>query len=312
MEAAAILLATVCMGFVARKGKLKIERRLELLAVSYLVTVLVGILAGWFWLTPGIARFMLPRADSLLFPYAFLLIQLYGASLLELRMDGRFATTCLLAVLAILLPLCNYIAVLLFPAMILWLDPQVRLDRFLVTGFDRLWESIPAIPISRIAAGLCGLGILGSFLLLISSADELWNFRIPPGPDETACNDAQVWARDHTPREAAFLVPPEGCGFRVVSQRSSWGEWSDGNAMYFYPAFADTFLKRAAVLDQAPLPQGTGIIDSLAEAYKEQSWDRIREVATENKLDYIVQSSGAHYPAKPVYANATFAISRAK
>ena len=161
-------------------------------------------------------------------------------------------------------------------------------------------------------AGLCGLGILGSFFLLISSVDQLWNFHIPANPDETACCDAEVWARDHTPREATFLVPPEGCGFRVLSQRSSWGEWSDGNAMYFYPAFADTFLKRVAALDRAPVPQGTGIIDSLAEVYKKQSWDRLRAVANENKLDYIVQFGSARYPSEPVYANASFAIYRAR
>jgi hypothetical protein len=300
------------MCFVARKGGLKIERRLELLAVSYFFVMLVGILAGWFWLTPSIARFMPQRADSLLFPYALLLIQLYGASLFESGTDRRPAATCLLAVLAILLSLCNYAIILLLPAMILWLDPKARLDRFLAAVFGRFWKSIPAIPVSRIMAGLCGLGILVSFYLLISSVDQLWNFRIPPGPDESACYDAQVWARDHTPIEATFMVPPEGCGFRVFSQRTSWGEWSDGNAMYFYPAFADTFLKRVAVLDPAPVPQGTGIVDSLADIYKNQSWDRIRAVASENRLDYIVQFGSVQYPAKPVYANAAFAIYSAK
>jgi hypothetical protein len=310
--AATVLLASACMCFIARSAGLKIERRLELLGVSYLAVMLLGILAGWFWLTPNVARFMLPRADSLLIPYAFLLIQVYGAGLLELRTVRRPATTCLLAVLAILLPLCNYLVVLMLPVMILWLDPQARRERRFVAVLERFWQSTRAISISQIAAGLCSLGILGSFFLLISSVDQLWNFQIPANPDERACYDAEVWARDHTPREATFLVPPEACGFRVLSQRSSWGEWSDGNAMYFYPAFADTFLKRVAALDQAPVPQGTGIIDSLAEVYKRQSWDRIRAVANENKLDYIVQHRSAQYPSEPVYANAGFAIYKAK
>jgi hypothetical protein len=312
IEAATILLATACMCLIARRSGLKIERRLELLGVSYLIITLAGILAGWFWLTPNVARFMLPRADSLLIPYAFLLIQIYGANFLELRIVRRAATTSLLAVLAILSPLCIYLAVLLLPAMILWLDPKERLERFFEGVLERFWKPIPAISISRIAAELCGLGILASFFLLISSVDQLWNFQIPANPDESACYDAEVWARDHTPREATFLVPPEGCGFRVLSQRSSWGEWSDGNAMYFYPAFADTFLKRVAALDRAPVPQGTGIIDSLAEVYKKQSWDRIRAVANENKLDYIVQFRSARYPSEPAYANAGFAIYRAR
>jgi hypothetical protein len=312
IEAAVILLATACMCFVARRGGLKPERRLELLAVSYLIIVVAGILAGWFWLTPGIARFMLPRADSLLIPYAFLLIQLYGAQLLESRIDRGPATTCLLAVLAILSPLCIYVVVPLFFVAILSLDPKVRLERFFVAVFGRLWKPVPAIPVSRIVAAVCAVGILAGFFFLISSADQLWNFRIPPSDDESACYDAQLWARDHTPREASFLVPPVGCGFRIFSERSSWGEWSDGNAMYFYPAFADTFLKRVEILDPAAVPSGTDITDSVADTYQQQSWDRIQAVANENNLDYIVQSISAQYPAKPVYANAAFAIYSAK
>ncbi len=312
LQAALILLAAACMCFLARRGGLKIENRLELVAVSYLMVTLAGILAGWFWLTPGIARFMLPRADSLLIPYAFLLIQLYGASLLESRIAREPLIASLLAFASISLPLCNYLAILLFPAMIIWLGAGHRLERFLPDVFGRFWKSIPEIHMPRAAVALCVIGILGSSFYLIDSVDQLWTIEIPPTAEESACYDAQIWARDHTPREAVFLVPPEGCGFRVLSQRSSWGEWSDGNAMYFDPAFANTFRNRVAALDQAPVPEGTGIVDSVTERYKSQSWDRIRALANENKLDYIVQFRSAQYPAAPAYANAMFAIYRAR
>lgn len=311
LEAALILLATAGMCLLARRGRLKIESRLELLALSYLTVTGVGILAGCFWLTPGVARFMLPRADSLLIPYAFLLIQIYGVRLLESDMGRSSAVACILACSAILLPLCNYLAILLFPAMLLLLDPAQRTDQFLEALFGRLGKSIPSVAISRVAAGLCILGILGSAFYLMDSADQLWNFQIPPTPEESACFDAQIWARDHTPREAAFLVPPEGCGFRAFSERSSWGEWSDGNAMYFDPEFANTFRNRVAVLKDPPVPEGTGIVDSLTERYKEQPWDRIQAVAQQNRLDYIVQFRSTPYSAAPVYANATFGIYKA-
>ena len=155
---------------------------------------------------------------------------------------------------------------------------------------------------------LCGVIILGNFVLLIDSPTQLWNFQIPADNEEIACYDAQLWARDHTPPQSIFMVPPAGCGFRVLSERSSWGEWSDGNAMYFDPAFADTFRKRVAVLIPAEVPQGTGIIDSATDAYRKQPWERIRTVAAENTLDYIVQFSGTQYPAQPVYSNASFQI----
>ncbi len=312
IEAATLLIAAVCMSFIARKGGLQLERRLELLAVSYFTVMLVGIVAGWFWLTPSVARFMLQRADSLLIPYAFLLIQIYAARLLESPIVHRPATTCLLAVLAILCPLSNYVTIVLFPAMILWLKPPEWLERYVVAAFERSRKSISTISTSRMVAGLCCVGVLVSFVLLTSSVDQWWNFHIPASPDESACYDAQIWAQAHTLREATFMVPPAGCGFRVLSYRSSWGEWSDGNAMYFYPAFADTFLGRVKVLDQTPRPQGAGIVDFMMEAYKNQSWDRIRSVANENKLDYIVQFRSVQYPIEPVYANERFAIYNAR
>jgi hypothetical protein len=79
-EAFGLFAAAVAVCVVARKATLKAESRLELLAISYFVVMVFGIVFGWFWLTPSVARFMLQRADSLLIPYAFLLIQIYGLS----------------------------------------------------------------------------------------------------------------------------------------------------------------------------------------------------------------------------------------
>lgn len=309
---AAILAATVCVCLIARKAGLQRESRLELLATSYLSVMVVGILAGWLWLTPGIARLMLPRADSLLIPYAFLLMQVYGARLLESREVNRRVTTCFFAVVAILSPLCIYAVALLFPMIILWLDPKARFDRFLAAAFGRFRKFTPAIPDSRIVAALCAIGILVTLFLLISPVDQLWSFQFPPDAEQIACFDAQLWARDHTPRDAAFMVPPQGCGFRVFSERSSWGEWSDGNAMYFYPPLATTFLERVKIFDPAVVPDGPGTNDAVTELYKRMPWDQLHAIANENQLEYVIQFSDAQYPAKPVYANDEFAIYSAK
>ena len=149
IEAATILFATACMCFLARKSRVKLENRLELLCVSYLIVMLAGVLAGWFWLTPSVARFMLSRADALLIPYAFLLIQVYGASLLQAQIVHRPAATCLLAVSVILFPLCIYVAALLVPAMILWLDPRELLDRAFVGIFGSLKNPSPQSPFHK-------------------------------------------------------------------------------------------------------------------------------------------------------------------
>ena len=312
LAAAAILLTAAGTCAFARRSGLKVERRLELIAASYFCIMSVGVLAGWFWLTPNMDRFMLPRADSLLIPYAVLLVQAYGASLLESKGDCRPTRAGLLTVLAILLPLSNYVIVLLLPAMLLWLNRETRLEHRFVAASKRWGKVDRGISITQFVAGSCGAAIIVSFFALIPTADQLRNFRIPPNDQQSACHDAEIWARDHTARDASFLVPPEACPFRAISERSTWGEWSDGNAMYFYPAFADTFLKRLAAFDQPPVPQGPDLADSLENAYKKWSWEHALAIARANSLGYVVLYKDVRYPGGPVYANDRFAIYQVK
>jgi hypothetical protein len=311
-EGAAILVTTVSACVFARKGELKIERRMEVVATSYFGVMLVGVLAGWFWLTPNVARFMLPRADSLLIPYAVMLIGVYGVSFLETRAERRPATTCFVAALAILFPLCNYVPIILLPTMSLWMNQDARREDRFVAALRGWRKGGRTISLQRIVAGACIVGIAITFVVVIPSTDQLWDFRIPPDDQETACHDAEIWARDNTARDAAFLTPPEACGFRAISERATWGEWSDGNAMYFYPAFAGTFMKRLRAFGTEPVPRGSDIADSYEDAYKKWSWDRAQSVARENGLAYVLQYKDVKYPVAPVYANEGFAIYHVK
>lgn len=312
LEGIAILGAAAGSCLFARKSGLKVERRLELVATAYLCIMFVGVAAGWLWLTPSVARFMLPRADSLLIPYVVPLIQVYGANLLEAKGDHRPATTCALAVAAILLPLSNYLIVVLIPAMILWLNRDTRVEDHFVAALRQRWKLRRTVTVPQIAGAACVVGVAVSFVILFSSADQLWNFRIPPDDQETSCHDAEIWARDHTARDAGFLVPPEACEFRAISERATWGEWSDGNAMYFYPAFADSFLKRLDAFGVPPVPRGTDIADLLENTYKQWSWEHAEEVARENGLKYVLQYNDVKYPIAPAYANDDFAIYEVK
>lgn len=64
-----------------------------------------------------------------------------------------------------------------------------------------------------------------------------------PSGDE-AWVEAQVWAREHTPRDALFLVPRQPGGFRVHSARAVVGEWRDGTQLYFSPEFGAPWWER--------------------------------------------------------------------
>lgn len=54
----------------------------------------------------------------------------------------------------------------------------------------------------------------------------------------------QQWARENTPNDAAFIVPPYLEGFRVESERTSYGEWKDGTQMIFNPSFGQEWIRR--------------------------------------------------------------------
>lgn len=55
---------------------------------------------------------------------------------------------------------------------------------------------------------------------------------------------AQQWARENTPKDAAFIVPPYMEGFRVESERATYGEWKDGTQMIFNPSFGQEWMRR--------------------------------------------------------------------
>jgi hypothetical protein len=307
-----LLAIMVCMCHVARKEKLNIQTTLETLLFAYLAVVLTGIFLGAFYLTPTVARVSLPRADSLLVAYALLLIQVYGANLLTQRQPGAPVTARLLGVLALALPFSiRLVSPLFFLTLVLWTDPRkhaVNIFQKLPRRYIR-WLSAFSLP--RLIGILCGAGVLLTLFHQIRSPARPWGVVLPQSSEEQSCYEVQEWARHRTPVEARFLVPPVGCGFRSISERSSWGEWKDGLAAWHYPPFADVFLQRVSQIGDLPGARKSDQDDmgALVEKnYKGESWNSLRRIALENNLDYIVQFADIKYPAEPVFRNNWYAV----
>lgn len=70
----------------------------------------------------------------------------------------------------------------------------------------------------------------------------------------------QDWARQSTPADAVFIVPPRlaarQSGFRVYSERSSFGAWKDGTQAFFNPTFGELWLRRMRALGFSGDPAG--------------------------------------------------------
>jgi hypothetical protein len=64
----------------------------------------------------------------------------------------------------------------------------------------------------------------------------------------------QKWANQHSALEDLFIIPPllKTEGFRVGSERSSYGDWKEGTAMAFNPAYGFEWYERMKRLGYVP------------------------------------------------------------
>ncbi len=174
----------------------------------------------------------------------------------------------------------------------------------------------PTVYASRLRAAAVQartLAVLGSWVVLIGSAMLLVEpamlgrpVRLPTS-EEAAWREVQNWARENTPKDTVFLVPPFPGGFRVFSQRSCWVSWRDGDIFWIHPSYAPEWRRRISVLG---LPYVPGHVDmeAITAAYRKLSWEQLSKLARENHLPYVVQYADVPYPVAPVYSNEAFAV----
>lgn len=119
-----------------------------------------------------------------------------------------------------------------------------------------------------VAVGVLAAAVLVSGLLVRANDGFVDHpFLEPDGPPGWI--DVQRWARDHTAPDALFIVPPDLSGFRILSERSIYGDWKDGTQMFFNPAFGVEWIRRMRALgyDEALAVRGFDGLDRLRGAY---------------------------------------------
>ena len=165
-----------------------------------------------------------------------------------------------------------------------WPDRPVQWTEYLVE-FARRFQN-PAI------FAILGVALLVGFAVAQKSrgralALSLLAFGLTLGPlfadnyrrqkvrvEQGSFRAAQNWAREHTPRNAVFLTPPQEAGFRVFSERTIVGEWKDGTQQYFDDAFAREWGRRMEIV--------------MAREYGKYSDEEIVALARRFGADYIV------------------------
>lgn len=348
-----LVVAAFLMVRIARRAGLRRDSRLEALATAYFFPVVLGALLGELFLTPGLARLQLQRADSFLVLYAILLVQIYGANLLLSPRTRAAATTYFLGTMAVLLPLSDLLGLIwsLFITMLLWAYPQESLETLSrkMAGSQPLRISCLVVLLAGIAAAararadwttavvvllaivggsffvyqprfadlaggsirlslvVCGIACALLAMRTAPRISMIWHPVLSPALLDGDWYEVQAWAKSHTPMDAQFLVPTFPGGFRVFSERSSWGEWKDGQAAYHFPPFADVYRERMHALGFPWRPQWIGTTAMMAD-YKRLSWERLLSVARANHLSYIIQFRDVNYPARTVLVNRSYAV----
>jgi len=327
------------------------EIRLEVLTFSFLLPIVAGILLSVIHLTPTIARLQLLRSDSFLVLFSVLLIQIYGAKLIESPVRAP-ATSYLLGFSALLLPLSDTFALIWWdlPMILFWADQKDRFERmvqaaarpiscrificiaivvcsiyawtihedesmvmilwlFSLLGCLLVFPRRPALSPTRVRGITLILAAASCVLMAVyevPKVSSIWNPTVAPTFLEADWRSVQEWAKINTAKDAQFLVPTYPCGFRVFSQRSSWGEWKDGQAAYHYPPFADVFRERMLLVGYS-WQEWKGS-KSITENYRHLTWDRLLALARENRLSYIIQFRDVAYLPVPVFANQHYAV----
>ncbi len=122
--------------------------------------------------------------------------------------------------------------------------------------------------------------------------------------------DAQLYARDHTPKGALFIVPPYLEGFNVFSRRSIFGDWIIGTTCVWGDnSYASEWLNRMELLgwDTSRVMKN---FQQVKHGYNSLTDKQIMKIAKQYSASYIVFEKTKKLDLPIEYKNSEFIIYR--
>lgn len=193
----------------------------------------------------------------------------------------------------------------------------------LIIGFLYIAAFLAKLWTSHKQLGLCLLLSLFFGTITISLISNT-TFALPvwyPGihiyPLQTPWYHAQVWARDHTPTDSIFIVPPYQwwwytSDWRVFSNRPTVSTLSELLVGAFIPNYLPYWQPRFEAVSPNTLSRFRG--DYFANialsqtAYSQLTLDQITAIATIYQASYLVTPVSQHYNLPIVYENSDYYI----
>ena len=116
--------------------------------------------------------------------------------------------------------------------------------------------------------------------------------------------DLQLFAREHTHKDALFIVPPYCNDFGLYSERATLGDWAEGaNILYMDNAFAVEWLARMNDL-------GWKTFSGAHSGYNGLSTEHVLATAEKYGAAYIVTEKQKRFELPVVYGNDAFTLYR--
>jgi Na+-transporting methylmalonyl-CoA/oxaloacetate decarboxylase gamma subunit len=114
--------------------------------------------------------------------------------------------------------------------------------------------------------------------------------------------DVQFFAKEHSKKDALFIVPPYSNDFGLYSERATLGDWAEGaNILYMDNAFAKEWLARMNDL-------GWKTFLGSRSGYNALSTEQILVTAQKYSATYIVTEKPKHFELPIVYGNEAFIL----
>ncbi len=161
--------------------------------------------------------------------------------------------------------------------------------------------------------------VTNAVVLLLAIQSKLWDPHVQIYPPRTDQYLVQVWAKNHTPKGAIFIVPPYLWGFydldwRVISERTPVVTWSELLEIAFTPEYLSYWKSRFA--DVAPFAisqfHGNALanIDTTRRTFNSLSQDQLEAIGRKYHASYLVAERTRPYRLPIVYQNNRFIIYR--
>jgi hypothetical protein len=151
----------------------------------------------------------------------------------------------------------------------------------------------------------------------VALAYDAWRPGVYPGPGDSAWVRCQMWARDHTPRDAVFVTPPHLWwlylpDWRVHSERSTVVTLSELLEIAFAPEYAPVWRERFEALVPGAQARFAGDYFANArltgEVYRGLPTNRLLEVARRYGASFAVVERPSPHPLPVAWENEGFVV----